>query len=298
MTQHDGITHVNLKTLIGLQALGRMRRATKTAIKSPLQGGYRSKFKARGMEFSESREYQPGDDVRAIDWRVTARTGKTHTKLFEEERERPVFCLVDYRQSMFFATQGRLKSVLAAEVAALIGWRAHFAGDKIGGIIFSDTVHTETKPARGQAAVLHWIHQLSKHAAWEDNHPTDHSEDALTAALVRLRKVALPGSLIYILSDFRLLTAQAEKQLTLLSQHNHLVLTHLYDPFEQTLPQKGHYPIEYAGQTAVIHASQSRYRKNYTAKFSDKMTSLSQLSIKLGGQFNSLDTTSAIEEIL
>ena len=109
------------------------------------------------MEYDESRLYQPGDDIRNIDWRVTARTGKPHTKLFREERERPVHVWVDLRAPMFFATRGKYKAVRAAELASLFAWTACQQGDRIGGIVFSDNSHHELKPQRGKSAVLRLI---------------------------------------------------------------------------------------------------------------------------------------------
>ena len=105
--------------------------------KRQTQGAYLSALRGRGMEYDESRPYQAGDDIRTLDWLVTARTGKPHTKLFREERERPVIVAVDYRPAMFFATQGSFKSVQAARCAALLAWRAAQQGDRLGGFIFS-----------------------------------------------------------------------------------------------------------------------------------------------------------------
>ncbi len=115
-------------------------------IRAQQSGAYLSAFKGRGMEFEEARPYQPGDDIRNLDWRVTARTGKPHTKLFREERERPILLWVDYRNTMFFATKGVYKSVIAARAAALLAWSAHHHGDRVGGIIFSEQIHHELKP--------------------------------------------------------------------------------------------------------------------------------------------------------
>ena len=131
-------------TTSGLIALSRKSRglSLRTGMISALQSGdYQSAFKGRGMEYDESRLYQPGDDIRNIDWRVTARSGKVHTKLFREERERPVHLWVDFRAPMFFATRGKFKSVIAAELASLFAWRANRQGDGIGGIVFSENTH-------------------------------------------------------------------------------------------------------------------------------------------------------------
>ena len=125
-------------------------------------GNYLSRSKGRGMEFDEVRHYQIGDDVRAIDWRVTARTGKTHTKLFREEIERPVLVVTDLSQNMHFGSKLLFKSVQAAHVAALVAWHAKNRGDRVGGLVFNQDVHKELKPRSRQQGVLHYLHTLKQ----------------------------------------------------------------------------------------------------------------------------------------
>ena len=132
-------------------------------------GAYVSHFRGRGMEFDESRPYQPGDDPRSIDWRVTARSTTAYTKLFREERERPVLVAVDLRSNMHFATQGCFKSVNASRAAALLSWAAHHRGDRLGGLIFGDTTHRELKPRLGRRAALRFVHELAEHPDWQQH---------------------------------------------------------------------------------------------------------------------------------
>ena len=167
-------------------------------------GAYVSHFRGRGMEFDESRPYQPGDDPRSIDWRVTARSTTAYTKLFREERERPVLVVVDLRASMHFATRGCFKSVNASRAAALLSWAAHHRGDRLGGLIFGDTTHRELKPRLGRQAALRYVHELVGHPDWQNREsPVDDDYEApLTQAMSALRRVARPGSLVVILSDF------------------------------------------------------------------------------------------------
>ena len=132
---------------------------SKESLKTPkisgtIGGPYLTKLKGRGMEFAEARPYQPGDDVRHIDWRVTARTVRTHTKLYREERERPVMLVLDQCRQMFFGSRKRLKSVQAARIAALMGWRALLRGDRVGAILFSEKLHYEIRP-RGAVSYTH-----------------------------------------------------------------------------------------------------------------------------------------------
>jgi len=278
---HNDITHTSVESLVSLRQYGKDFFIPKGKIRSTLTGGYLSRFKGRGMEFSESRLYQPGDDIRAIDWRVTARTGKTHTKLYAEEKERPVLCLVDFRQPMFFATKGCLKSVLAAQIAALLAWRAVYSGDRIGGLIFSQQEHREVRPVRGQPSVLNWIHQLVHHSAWQDTKNTEPLE-TFESSLIRLRKVTHPGSFVYLVSDFRGMNKQAEIQLALLAQHNSLVLIFIYDPFEAELPVNSILPLQFADKHVQLNTFRKKNRSQYQQKFIEKLKALTQLSHRLG----------------
>jgi uncharacterized protein (DUF58 family) len=153
----DDLVSVALKSLIDLAKPAANLNLHRLTIRSLQSGGYLSHFKGRGMEFDEARLYQHGDDIRSIDWKVTARTGKTHTKLFREEREKPVFISVDNRPAMQFATRGVFKSVQALKLAALLAWAAHHQGDRIGGQIFSSAGCQELKPQNGKHAVLHFL---------------------------------------------------------------------------------------------------------------------------------------------
>ena len=192
-------------TAPGLVALARQAGAIgldTRRIRSRMTGEYLSPFRGRGMEFDEARIYQPGDDIRNIDWRVTARTGRVHTKMFREERERPVFLWVDLRTPMFFATRGAYKSVIAARAAGLVAWSAQQRGDRVGGLVFSDSEHHEVRPQRGKPAVLHLINRLAGHPAWTDPAATVDPRAGLDAAL-RMRRLARPGSLVFLISDFR-----------------------------------------------------------------------------------------------
>jgi len=152
---------VSVASLIGLAHAARGLSLHRGDVRARRSDVRRSLFKGRGMEYDESRLYQPGDDVRHLDWRVTARTGKPHTKLFREERERPVFLWVDCRAPMFFATRGRFKSVAAAQLAALLAWSAVHDGDRIGSVLFTEDTHREIKPQRGKTGALRLFRELA-----------------------------------------------------------------------------------------------------------------------------------------
>ncbi|WAK02184.1 DUF58 domain-containing protein [Methylobacter sp. YRD-M1] len=267
----DELVSVSLKTLIDLAKPAAGLNLKHASIRSAQSGGYVSRFKGRGMEFDEARLYQPGDDIRSIDWRVTARTGKPHTKLFREERERPIFISVDNRAAMHFATRGVFKSVLAAKLAGLLAWTAQHHGDRIGGQIFSDTACRELKPQNGKHAVLRFLNALVQ--------PVDQSADAITLerALVRLTQHARPGSRVYIISDFRGMNDKAETHLLKLSQHCDVVLVMVYDPLESALPAKGRYRFTDDSRDVVVDAD-SGAAVQYQQRFALRQQRLNQLA--------------------
>lgn len=235
----------SLKMLIELARPAAGLNLKHTVIGAGQSGGYVSRFKGRGMEFEEARVYQPGDDIRSIDWRVTARTGEPHTKIFREERERPVFISVDNRPAMHFATRGVFKAVMAAKLAGLLAWAAQHHGDRIGGQIFTDTICRELKPQNGRHAVLRFLNALVCRGDFSRPASGLATKVApnitLEQVLARLMQHARPGSLVYIISDFRGINDQVETHLAKLSRHCQVVLIFVYDSLESHLPEQGRY---------------------------------------------------------
>jgi uncharacterized protein (DUF58 family) len=253
--------------LIGLSQKSR-GLSLKSGIISALQSGdYQSAFKGRGMEYDESRLYQAGDDIRNIDWRVTARTGKAHTKLFCEERERPVHIWVDFRAPMFFATRGKFKSVIAAELASLFAWTANRQGDRVGGVVFSDSVHHELKPQRGKSATLRLIKHMVEHPAWQQNYVRENQQQGMLRSLINLRRMTRPGSLVILLSDFRGFDEDSRSHLIRLRQHNELIMVHIYDWLEEFLPPAGNYRITNGEQELVFDTNNKNLVNEHSKKF-------------------------------
>lgn len=273
-TISDKAVRVTVPELIRLgNAAASLPHWPPTIIRAQQSGGYISAFKGRGMEFDEVRPYQPGDDVRRLDWRVTARTGKVHTKLFREERERPVFLWVDYRAPMFFATRGVFKSVLAARAASLLAWSAINHNDRVGGLIFSDSNHHEFKPQRGKKSVLQFIKQLADMPATSMK-----DQDMAQHALGRLRCVVRPGSLIFLLSDFRHLDAQAESHLIQLAKHNDVVMLFIYDPLESQLPPAGRYRLSDSEKDIMLNTLDLQRVTMYHRRFVQHQAHLQKLA--------------------
>lgn len=267
---------VQLKTLVDLAQKAQALNLRPEQIRSGHSGGYLSRFKGRGMEFEESRLYQPGDDIRSMDWKVTARTGKAHTKVFREERERPVFISIDYRPAMAFATRGVFKSVQAAKLAALLAWAANQHGDRIGGQIFNDHGCMELKPQNGKHAVLRLFNALVR--------PLVHNASAITLAqaLARLVQHARPGSRVYVISDFRGLDQTAEIHLSKLAKHCELVLIHVYDPLESHLPARGRYRFTDEAQDIVIDSGDKQRILAYQQRFQLRKQALESLCRRPG----------------
>jgi uncharacterized protein (DUF58 family) len=269
----EGITWISPQSLIQLRLHASQTMLTSSIIHAKQGGAYLSSFKGRGMEFDESRIYQAGDDIRNMDWRVTARTGDAHTKVFREERERPVLLWLDLNASMMFATRNRFKSVIAAEIAALIAWSAAQNNDRLGGLIFSSEEHIELKPRRGKAAVLDFIGRCTKHSAWRSGQPGGQpgkiSERHMLSAVARLRKVTYPGSLIFMISDFRGLDEKSYSHIANIARHNDIVMIKIHDPIEAELPVSGDYKLSDGIKELQIHTADKKLRDEYHRRYLD-----------------------------
>ncbi|WP_440904376.1 DUF58 domain-containing protein [Catenovulum sp. SX2] len=256
---------------------GLLDLSPKHGLQARLAGQYVSAHKGRGMEFDEVRHYQPGDDIRMIDWRVTARTNVTHTKLFREERERPVFIVTDLSESMQFGSQLMFKSVQASHLASLMAWSVNRMGDRLGGIVFNEQQHSEQKPKARTPAVLHYLHhlqQMTKQISEQTDEQTANisakSDNHFTQTCMRLRRLARPGSLVIIISDFHNLNEVAAKHLTLLSQHCELMAYRIFDPMEQALPKfagRMNLPVEYNGEQGVVTLGDKKIAQSYQTEY-------------------------------
>lgn len=270
----DGLVTVSLKTLVDLSKPAATLQPERLSVRARQSGGYVSPFRGRGMEFNETRLYQAGDDIRSMDWRVTARTGKPHTKLFREERERPVFIAVDDRSAMHFATRGAFKSVVAAKLAALLAWSAQQRGDRIGGQLFSDNGCREFKPQHGKAAVLLFLQALV------DPQPMVKAAISLDSALSRLMLHARPGSTVHILSDFRGFNHNAETHLAKISRHCDVEVVFISDPLENELPGQGLYRFANDQRELLVDTGDRQRVERYQQQFEQRLHDLEQFSKK------------------
>ncbi|MBL4711936.1 MAG: DUF58 domain-containing protein [Gammaproteobacteria bacterium] len=298
----DDITRIRQSTLISLNREAKNLPLTPGKITAKLSGAYLTIFKGLGMEFDEVRPYQAGDDLYSIDWNVTARTGEAHTKVFREERERPVLMWVDYRQPMFFGTRGSFKSVVAAKTAALLAWSTAQHGDRLGGLIFSENQHDELRPLRGKTGTLHFIHRLSNHSAWDEyqqnqqhaGKPYDIKKAALeqsaAQALHRLRRVTHSGSLIFLISDFRHFNSLAESYLAAMSCHNDVVMINIHDPLESRLPSAGHYRFSNSKTNIDVDTHNQKTCDDYQQQFIQRQQYLKNMCRRMGMFYLSIST--------
>ncbi|HNP60154.1 MAG TPA: DUF58 domain-containing protein [Nitrospirales bacterium] len=265
---------------------------TRKRVHTLLAGGERSPFKGRGMDFEESRRYQPGDDVRLMDWRVMARTHEPYLKVFREERERPVFFVVDNRKGMRFGTKVAFKSVIAAHAAALLGWASQERGDRIGAVVFSDVDHVELRPRGGRTGVLQLLNLLAQDSVHpsEVNEQQNPSASPLQLALNRVQATAKPGSLIFLLSDFRDWDQQAKQTLIRLGGHQDVVVIFMYDKLEQEPPPAGQYPVTDGIRTGILNTGSASTIQSYSACFKERYEDVRTLCLTRGIGFISLGT--------
>ena len=238
-----------------------------------------SPFRGRGMEFDEARVYRAGDDVRAIDWRVTARTGTVHTKLFREERERPVFVLLDCRDGMRFGTRVRFKSVLAARVAATLSWIAHDGGDRLAGFLLGPRGLESLPSTRTRHGLLAWLHLVSEATRGRPGAGDSVANDAsLSQALRRLRRVCRPGALVFVISDFDDLDDIAEAELARLSLHAHVTTILVHDPLEVALPARADLRVSDGHEVTALGRLRPAERAAHASRLETRVARLAALS--------------------
>ncbi|QRQ87875.1 DUF58 domain-containing protein [Cupriavidus oxalaticus] len=238
-------------------------------VHSVLAGRHASRVRGRGLTFEEVRGYLPGDDIRSMDWRVTARTGKPHVRVYSEEKDRPVLLLVDQRINMFFGSRRAMKSVVAAEAAALAAWRVLSEGDRVGGLVFGDGGCTELAPRRSRQAVEHLLGEIARHnQALRADAPARRGAGQLNAALERAARLARHDHLVIVISDFDGHDAATRDLMLSMSARNDLLTMLVYDPFLLELPDSGHLVVSDGELQVELGFGQASTRKGI-AEFVD-----------------------------
>lgn len=260
-----------------------------------LAGGHRSHFRGRGMDFDQVRLYQAGDDVRNIDWRVTARTQVPHTKVFIEERERPILIISDLRSSMFFGSQ-RLKSVVACEVSAALAWAGLGINDRVGGVIFGAQDQFDIKPKRSHHSALQFIHGLQNFSEALLTPQEDKLD--LATLLEESRQLALPGSTVFIVSDFHDLNSTCEPHLFSLAKHCNINFCQVTDQLERQLPEPAQYPVTNGEQHVILNTSDKLLRDNFALQFSKRENFIQKLCEQLAAGLLIFDTKEPVMQLL
>lgn len=260
-----------------------------------LQGNHRSLQHGRGMEFEEVRLYAAGDDTRTIDWRVTARRGRPHTKLFREERERPVWLIADIHSGLFFGSQRQLKSALLLRAAALLGWTAVLNGDRLGAVI-TQNQHLPPlifPPRTREAGVLPVLEALVEAQPLAPEQP---DSTGLHTALITLRSLLKPGSLVLILSDFSNLDKNAEALLASIAMHSDCRLWWITDPLESTGLPAGTFRAGLPTQLGWLDGEGCR--SAWLAAWTARQKHLEDLAYGLKLSLTQLTTAKAVTETL
>lgn len=258
-----------------LKKVRKIEIKTKGLSKQIFSGEYHSAFKGRGMSFSEVRSYQYGDDVRNIDWNVTARTGEPFIKVFEEERELTVVLLVDMSRSAYFGTVNQMKNEIITEISAVLAFSAIQNNDKVGVIFFTDKVEKYIPPKKGKQHILRIIRELL-------NFEASSSGTDLTVALRFMNNVIKKRCISFVLSDF--LTQGYENALRIVARRHDMIAFRLSDPREERLPNVGMIRVEDAetGKRMLLDTGSRKVREKYAAWHDEQTNYFKDTFLKTG----------------
>lgn len=228
----------SLKELLSMERFAQVMSllANKQKVKSVLGGKHASKLRGRGLDFEEVRNYVMGDDIRNIDWKVTARTKQTHTRVFSEEKEKPALIVVDQSKTMFFGSQVRTKSVVAAELAAVAAFRVLKQGDRVGGVVIADDGVDIIQPKRDRRNILRFLEKIVTRNQGLKDSVVSAREDVLKEAMLKIRNLVTHDYLVVIISDFIRYSPDVMRFISQIAQHNDVVLAKVTDPMEQHIP--------------------------------------------------------------
>lgn len=264
-------------------------------VHSVLNGRHASRLRGRGINFEELRGYLPGDDIRGIDWKITARAGKPHVRIFNEERDRPVWLLVDQRASMFFGSHSNMKSVTAAEAAALAAWRALAGGDRVGALVFNDEQLVEFPPQRSRAQVARILAAVSNmtHALVKAG-PRAADSSMINRALEHLGRRLKHDALVCLIGDGLGLDESSRRLVTGISAHNDVLCVFIFDPLEQELPEGGRLSFADVRGQLEMDLARSREREAFKTDFEQRASWLQGLAQQHAIPILTLNTTEPV----
>ena len=239
-------------------------------IHSLLAGRHASRLRGRGLAFEELRHYVQGDDVRTIDWKATARLRSPHVRVYNEERERPVLLVVDQRAPMFFGSRRAMKSVTAAEVAALGAWRTLHAGDRVGGIVFNDSELVQLRPQHSQTSVLRLLHEVARLNQQLPECTHGSAPVTLNDALEAAARSATHDRLVVVISDLDGADADTQRLATRLAAHNDVLIVAIYDPLGASLRNR-HGMVASTPDGPVTLPSGRAFPEAFQQEFADRL---------------------------
>ncbi len=252
-------------------------------VHSLLTGRHSSRVRGRGLDFDEIRRYLPGDDVRTIDWKISQRTGKTHVRVFTEERDRPAIVVVDQRINMFFGTQVAMKSVVAAQLAALAAWRVIAQGDRVGGLVFDDSGIIEVRPHRSRKRVLQLLGAVvEKNNALRVDAGITANGKMLNQALEQVLRSVKHDALIAVISDFYGQDDDTLRLLTRMAQHNDVICALLYDPIKTRMPEAGRLVVTDGDLQLELDTSKARHSRKLSDYFDEGLKKTKEQLAKVG----------------
>ena len=284
--------YVDTQDLLALRASSVAKRSRKRA--NVRQGERLSRVRGRGMDFAEVRAYQPGDDVRTIDWRVTARRNKPHTKVFQEERERPTLIVIDQTRPLFFGSRVRLKSVAAAEIASRLAWRSLTNNDRVGGIVIGNDATAVHRPRRSSRSVARLLNDLAScNQRLNASAPLNQQFQDI---LPQVAQLARSGHRIYLITDCYGLAQTDRQRLLKLSRHNEVHGYFVFDPLERELPPANRYHVKDQRNAVQFHSGNSALRRDYRKRFEAQLAGLQTLCRDTRISYNRMATTQRWED--
>lgn len=246
-------------------------------LSSPLSGRRRSRLRGRGLDFEELRNYRPGDDIRTMDWRVTNRTGRPHVRVFNEERDRPVMLVVDQRLGMFFGSRRKMKSVVAAELAAVSAWRVLDQGDRVGSILFNDFRLEQFRPARSPRMLMHSLSRLSAmNGELRADQAQPSAPERLGEALAVAERMVGHDYLLCILSDFAGWDEACLASVKRMARHNDLIAGVVYDPLEQDISRASSLVVSDGHYQLQLDPQHRELGRRFEASFHSSLSGLSR----------------------
>jgi len=314
-TQKSHLIYADLNELRRLQFKTRgFSFMQKQPANSLLSGKHASKLRGRGLNFEELRHYRPGDDIRAMDWKVTQRTGKPHIKVYTEEKERNVYLAIDQRITMFFGSLNKMKSVIAAELAALMAWRVIETGDRVGALIYNNEEIKVVPAKRGRAHVVNLLaeiikknHQLHLTADTTQNIENQDIENqdiennmnteckAFNNMLEKLKHVAGHNALVILIGDGHSWNKQSTEHIKQIRQHSEVIACHVFDPLELNLPEMTKMVVSDGSMQIQFSSSDKVTQEKYQAEIEQQLKNYDDMAKKYRIPLLTIDTISPID---